>query len=192
MRPAVRTTSKPKSARKSCGKTVLWTRKRSYARLALGVAVRERLEPARAAVARLADRREEERLQHPGARRRDEVRARDEDRVVARQARPAARWRAGTQPPARTASSRARGRPSRSRRCRTRRTRARASPSSGPCRLPAARGSATRCTRGRRSAPSRASASSAPSGAEPRPQGLWMSSTTTCTDSGRTSAMRSR
>ena len=85
-RPAARTTWKPKSARKSCGNTVLWTRKALVARLALRVAVRERLERTRAAVARLADRREEERLQHPRARRVDEVRARDEDRVVGRRA----------------------------------------------------------------------------------------------------------
>src|SRR5262249_5981790 len=37
------------------------------ARLALGIAVRERLEARRAAVARLADRGEEERLEHPWA-----------------------------------------------------------------------------------------------------------------------------
>src|SRR5439155_19138548 len=54
------------------------------ARLALRVAVRERFETAGASIARLADRREEERLQHPRARRLGEVRARDEDGTVRR------------------------------------------------------------------------------------------------------------
>src|SRR5919106_4319005 len=45
-------------------------------RLALGIAVSERLERPRALVPRLADRRQEERLHHPRARRVDEVRAR--------------------------------------------------------------------------------------------------------------------
>ena len=54
------------------------------ARLALGVAIRERLQGARAAVARLADRREEERLEHPRARLGHEIGARHEHRVVRR------------------------------------------------------------------------------------------------------------
>ena len=86
-RPCVRTVRKPKSERKSLGKTVRWTRKRSYARLALRVAVGEGLERLRAAVARVADRREEERLEHPRARAVDEVRAGDEHRVVGGRAR---------------------------------------------------------------------------------------------------------
>ena len=55
-------------------------------RLALGVAVGERLDRLRAALARLADRGEEERLQHPGTRLVTEVGAGDEHRVVRRRA----------------------------------------------------------------------------------------------------------
>src|SRR6266850_414040 len=55
--------------------------------LALGIAVRERLQRASTAVACFADRGEEERLQHPRARLVDEVRARHEHRVVGRRAR---------------------------------------------------------------------------------------------------------
>ena len=54
--------------------------------LALRVAVGEGLERLRAAVARVADRREEERLEHPRARAVDEVRAGDEHGVVGRRA----------------------------------------------------------------------------------------------------------
>ena len=56
-------------------------------RLALEVAVGEGLDRAGAAVAGLADRGEEERLQHPGRRRVDEVGAGDEHRVVGGRAR---------------------------------------------------------------------------------------------------------
>src|SRR5581483_2304299 len=51
------------------------------------VAIRERLQGARALVAGVADRGQEERLHHPRARRRDEVGARDEHGVLARRAR---------------------------------------------------------------------------------------------------------
>ena len=53
-------------------------------RLAFRVPVRERLQRTRPTVAGLPDGGEEERLQHPRARRVDEIRARDEDRVVGR------------------------------------------------------------------------------------------------------------
>ena len=103
-------------------------------RLALAVAVRERLERRRAPLARLADRREEERLHHPRRRRLDEVRAGDEQRVVARRARPAAPARAGRRSPARTASSRAAARRRRGRRRPTRPNRPRFARSSAACR----------------------------------------------------------
>src|SRR5262245_28693480 len=51
-------------------------------RLRLGIDVRERLERAGALVLRLADRRQEERLEHPRGRALDEIRARDEHGVV--------------------------------------------------------------------------------------------------------------
>src|SRR5262249_35042357 len=51
-------------------------------RRALAVPIRERLERLCASVACVADRREEERLHHPGARLLDEVSARDEYRVI--------------------------------------------------------------------------------------------------------------
>ena len=56
-------------------------------RLALGVAIRERLERAGAALAHVADRGEEERLHHPRTGRVGEVGARDEDGIVARRPR---------------------------------------------------------------------------------------------------------
>ena len=63
-----------------------WTRKRSRGGRSLAIAVRERLERARALVARLADRGEEERLLDPRLRVRQQVGARDEHGVVRRRA----------------------------------------------------------------------------------------------------------
>ena len=85
-RPFARTGTKPKSARKSAGKIVRWTWKRSKLVSPFGIAVGERLERPGAPLARVADRGEEERLHHPRPRRIGEVGARDEDGVVARRA----------------------------------------------------------------------------------------------------------
>ena len=59
-----------------------WTRKRSSTDSPCGIAVRERLERLRAAIARLADRREEQRLLDPFGPVPLQVGARDEDRVL--------------------------------------------------------------------------------------------------------------
>ena len=131
-------------------------------RLALDVAIREGLDRGRPTVARLADRRQEERLERPRRRLVDEVGARDQHRVLGRRpGRQLPRMREERRRPV-LDHARASGRRRRSRPCRTRRTRPRRAPSSGPSRPRAAsRATATRRSRGRPTARSRASASSA-------------------------------
>ena len=80
--PAERIVRNPKSARKSRGNTVRWTRKRSADGVSFAIAVGERLERAGALVPRLADRGEEERLLDPGLRVGEQVGAGHEHGVV--------------------------------------------------------------------------------------------------------------
>src|SRR6266511_593701 len=74
-------------------------------RLPLAVAVRERLERPRALVLRIPDRRQEERLHHPGARRFDEVRASNQNGVGGR--RPGGQLRCPREQPRRPVLHRA-------------------------------------------------------------------------------------
>ena len=112
-------------------------------RLALGVAVRERLERLRTLVARLADRREEQRLLDPLGPLSGQIRAGDEHGVVRRQAPPAGRRHGGTSRRARTASTRAPSRRRRSRSSPTRPTPPRRARSSAPWRRSCCHATAT-------------------------------------------------
>ena len=154
-RPRVRTVRNPKS-REEVGREDRPVDEEPLVHgLPLGVAVGERLERLRAAVLRVADRRQEERLHHPRRRRVDDVRAGDEHRLRRRRPGRAARRRAGRARTARTASSRGASRRRRSRPCPTRPTPPRPSGSSAACRSGGA-ATATTCTRGRRTERSRA------------------------------------
>ena len=117
-------------------------------RLALRVAVGERLERLRALIARLADRGEEQRLLDPLRALAGQIGAGDEHRVVRRRAGRAGRPRAGRIPTARTASTRAPSRRRRSRSSPTRPTPPRPARSSAPWRPSCCRATATTRTRG--------------------------------------------
>ena len=138
---------KPKSRRKSAGKIVRWRTKRSGKPASRAVAVGVRLECGQAAVATLADRRQDQALQRPRALRLDQVGARDDRGVAAR--RPGGhRVRAGRRPPGRTGRGRSHGR-RRGRPSPTARTPPRRRRSSAASRRARGRGgSATTCTRG--------------------------------------------
>ena len=117
-------------------------------RLALRIPVGECLDRLRAPVARLSDRREEQRLLDPLGAVADEVGARHEHGVVRRRARRAGRPREGRGARARTASSRAGGRRRRGRSSPTPRSPPPRARSSAPSRPSCSRATATTRSRG--------------------------------------------